>query len=317
MQPLISIIIPCYNAAPWLHRCLDSVQAQTYTNWEALLINDGSTDNTAEILEAYAAKDTRFRVIHQQNAGVSAARNCGLREMKGEWMTWIDADDEILPEYLYSLESRTHNGNDLVVQRVLSLYERGHHKISAPPLEDVTFSQSEFPYAVKLLVAGSYCLMYRFKLIQQHLLRFNEEIDFGEDLLFNLQFLSHAKQIATSSRLNYHYHIREDSSCGHKFKGSPSQELALYKYTRAALLKISPALPREMPILSWFFYRIVTALYTPEQPIPRKERIEILRQLHLRQSETHTTSFFQYLSIKLLTMGFYRLWDVMMIFRHR
>lgn len=86
-DPLISVLVPCYNVSPWLHRCLDSIRAQTYTNWEAILVNDGSKDNTAEILEEYAKHDSRFKVIHQENRGHSGARNTGLKHLSGEWMT--------------------------------------------------------------------------------------------------------------------------------------------------------------------------------------------------------------------------------------
>ena len=88
-----SIIIPVYNVAPYLRECLDSVLAQTFTDWEAICVDDGSTDGSGAILDEYAAKDSRFKVIHQQNAGVSAARNAALDAMKGEWVGFLDADD--------------------------------------------------------------------------------------------------------------------------------------------------------------------------------------------------------------------------------
>ena len=88
-----SIIIPVYNVAPYLRECLDSVLKQTFTDWEAICVDDGSTDGSGAILDEYAAKDKRFRVIHQANAGVSAARNAALDIMNGEWVGFLDADD--------------------------------------------------------------------------------------------------------------------------------------------------------------------------------------------------------------------------------
>lgn len=90
---LVSIIVPVYNTAPWLQRCLDSVCAQTYKNLEILCVNDGSTDNSAEILAEYAAKDARIRVFTQQNAGLSAARNTALEHATGVWVLGVDSDD--------------------------------------------------------------------------------------------------------------------------------------------------------------------------------------------------------------------------------
>lgn len=95
--PHISVIVPVYNTSPWLRKCLDSICAQSYRNLEILCINDGSTDNSAEILEEYAAKDTRIKVLTQQNAGLSAARNTGLAHATGEWVTGVDSDDYLYP----------------------------------------------------------------------------------------------------------------------------------------------------------------------------------------------------------------------------
>lgn len=93
MSPFLSIIIPVYNVAPYLRECLTSVLAQTFTDWEAICVDDGSTDGSGVILDEYAAKDDRFRVLHQTNAGVSIARNYGLSGAKGEWLLFADADD--------------------------------------------------------------------------------------------------------------------------------------------------------------------------------------------------------------------------------
>lgn len=93
MHTRFSVIIPVYNVAPYLRECLDSVLAQTFTDWEAICVDDGSTDESGVILDEYGKKDARFRVIHQENAGVSAARNAALGVANGEWILFLDADD--------------------------------------------------------------------------------------------------------------------------------------------------------------------------------------------------------------------------------
>lgn len=92
-RPFFSIIVPVYNVAPYLRECLDSVLAQTFTDWECLCVDDGSTDESGAILDEYAQKDSRFRIFHQPNAGVSAARNRALNNVKGEWVGFLDGDD--------------------------------------------------------------------------------------------------------------------------------------------------------------------------------------------------------------------------------
>ena len=90
---VISIIVPIYNAGKTLHRRIDSILSQTYTSWELLLIDDGSTDTSGPICDEYAARDARVRVFHKENGGVSSARNVGLDNARGEWITFVDADD--------------------------------------------------------------------------------------------------------------------------------------------------------------------------------------------------------------------------------
>jgi glycosyltransferase involved in cell wall biosynthesis len=99
-EPLISVIIPCYNQAVYLDECLQSVLSQTYSNWECIIINDDSPDNTSEIVQKWLEKDKRFQYIHQKNQGVASARNAGIDRAKGTWILPLDADDKIGSEYL-------------------------------------------------------------------------------------------------------------------------------------------------------------------------------------------------------------------------
>ena len=95
MEELISVIVPVYNVEKYLNRCVESIMNQTYKNLQIILIDDGSNDRSGKICDEYAEKDKRIEVIHKENAGVSAARNKGLDKAKGEWITFVDADDWI------------------------------------------------------------------------------------------------------------------------------------------------------------------------------------------------------------------------------
>ena len=102
-MPAISVIIPMYNTEAFIKDCLDSLVAQTFTDFEAIIIDDGSTDNGARIAASYASSDSRFRVIGQPNKGVSEARNTGLKIMRGEYVTFVDSDDCVAPNFLETL----------------------------------------------------------------------------------------------------------------------------------------------------------------------------------------------------------------------
>lgn len=114
-MPYFSIIIPVYNVAPYLRECLDSVLAQTFTDWEAICVDDGSTDGSGAILDEYAAKDKRFRVIHQANAGVSAARNKALDVLNGEYVCFVDSDDKVDSCWLLFARNLLSTKNDIAM----------------------------------------------------------------------------------------------------------------------------------------------------------------------------------------------------------
>lgn len=115
-EPLISVIVPIYTVEPYLRKCLDSIINQTYQNIELILVDDGSPDNCGSICDEYAARDSRIRVIHKENGGVSSARNTGLMKASGEWIGWVDSDDWIeLDMYEYLLRHALEHDADIAV----------------------------------------------------------------------------------------------------------------------------------------------------------------------------------------------------------
>ena len=109
-KELISIIVPVYNAAPYLEECLESIAAQTYTGFECILVDDGSTDSSGAICDDFCRKDSRFRVIHQENSGVGFARNRGLDQARGTYIQFIDSDDVVLPGMLQAAATLIQSG---------------------------------------------------------------------------------------------------------------------------------------------------------------------------------------------------------------
>lgn len=114
MAPSISIIVPCYNQAQYLDECLQSVLDQTFRNWECIIVDDGSPDNTKEIAESWTEKDSRFIYFHKQNGGLSSARNAGIEIAKGEWILPLDGDDKIGTQYLELAEKEFNKGYTVI-----------------------------------------------------------------------------------------------------------------------------------------------------------------------------------------------------------
>lgn len=191
---LISIIIPVYNSERFLRICLDSIIAQTYPNWECILVDDGSTDSSGAICEEYAAKDSRFRAIHRRNKGVSVARNAGIRESKGEWIYFCDSDDYVYPEALATLVKDSTNGVDLVCAGYIVVDEKDEIQRTVPAHESEIISREEMLrrliWSTEYIYQGYlWCKLFKADLIKRNGIQFERGIHFNEDRLFIARYL--------------------------------------------------------------------------------------------------------------------------------
>lgn len=219
MTPLISIIVPIYKVEPYLRKCVDSILAQTYANIEVILVDDGSPDGCPAICDEYVAKDRRVVVIHQENAGVSVARNAGLDTAKGEYIAFVDGDDWIEPdmyEVLYQVIKDS--GADIAVS---SYCGDGDRPVKADAGECREFSVAE---AMRKILNGQWellCLWDRLfsrRIIEP--IRFSSSLRLTEDGLFSIQALVRSNTIACIDYPCYHYVFRGDSAshaCGDGF----------------------------------------------------------------------------------------------------
>lgn len=207
---MISIIIPVYNAQAYLDECIQSIVDQTYKDWECILINDGSTDDSKIICNKWGNKDKRIIVIHQSNKGVSIARNKGLDMAKGKYVTFIDSDDWVSPTYLEDLIIS--NESDLIVSG-LTKYDYNHNYKSYIPNKNQTFSfnKEEASYFVELnekfLVFGPCAKLYKTEIINKNNIRFPQLCSLGEDLEFNFEYLDKINKVTTITTSNYYYRI--------------------------------------------------------------------------------------------------------------
>lgn len=199
---MISIIIPVYNAEKYLEDCLTSIFKQTYDNFEVICVDDGSIDNSKAICNEWCLKDSRFRYVYQDNAGVSVARNIGIEKAKGEYICFLDADDYIDEHYLEYLLEIIDNHDAVIcdLTRDDGLGKKGSVKEESPKklIRDVIFEHIKHP--------GLYCFIYKVSIIISCGIRFTEGCIKNEDTEFYIRYLAACKNsIAITSYVGYYY----------------------------------------------------------------------------------------------------------------
>lgn len=187
-----SIIVPVYNRKEYIRGCLDSILKQTFTDFELIVVDDGSTDDTDKICEEYKEIDTKIKIFHQQNLGVSSARNAGIRHAKGVLCIFIDSDDRIPSDYLMQIKEAYDKFG------INCLYVTSFMDLSEERVNYVQFRKSTAYSIVKedrflsLLEKGlfnSACnKIYQLSLLKQHCIFFPEQVTLGEDMVFNLRY---------------------------------------------------------------------------------------------------------------------------------
>ena len=315
-DPLISVLVPCYNVSPWLHRCLDSILAQTYTNWEAILVNDGSKDNTADILEEYAKIDSRFKVIHQENRGHSGARNTGIKHLSGEWMTWIDADDAVTPDYLadYVKSAMMQHTDaipcDLVIAKNLCVYESGEQCVIGE-LDDAVYDVKDYvPHVLPKAIYGGAMFLVQTQLVKENNLQLDESVVYAEDYLFLQEAILRARRIHTIGKSGYIYYIRSSNSSAHNSRGTIEQETALFRHRISLNREMQQRYPHSAKLLASeltnTLNRVFNALYyTPGTGC--KQWKETLEALNITPKDIHSSQLLKRIQYKMLFHKHYRL----------
>lgn len=207
MKPKVSIIIPVYNVEKYVQRMLACIEQQTLQDFEAIIINDGSTDRSLDIIEAFCKDNDRFHVYTQENQGVSAARNAGLDKAKGEYVTFYDPDDEVPPNALQDLcDTMEKKSADLVigvletVEGFQSRYAGMIRKLAATP----KISRYHPALAANFSLANK---LFRREIIEKYHLRF-DDITYSEDGAFVFHYITHCENLAGCNRKVYIYHLR-------------------------------------------------------------------------------------------------------------
>ncbi len=237
---LVSIIIPAYNVENYIAECLDSLIAQTYVNWEALIIDDGSIDGTWDCIEKYMSMDSRIKGFNRTNAGVSASRNFGLAQVKGYYIQFVDSDDYLPAEAIEQLVKAIEESD---ADWVNCQYYRVDYQKN--PLENYDFIKGQFATNSEEdkfeLVCNSlieyqigyevWNKLYKTSIIGENNISFIQDCHIGEDLAFNICYGFHADKINCISDRLYFYRVRTDSAMGtaEDFSKNFREHLALVK----------------------------------------------------------------------------------------
>lgn len=207
--PKISIIVPVYKAEKYLNRCVDSILAQTFTDWELLLIDDGSLDQSGEMCDEYAAKDSRIIVFHKENGGVSSARNLGLDNARGVYVTFVDSDDWIDVNTLSICISEI-EANDLdILQFSFSREEKSLGSFGEEYTNVCSLSDYLNKRQFLVCVGGN---VIRSSVIQTYTIRFDSEMKLAEDQLFLFTCMGYAHKLKRIPNKLYFYYDNPQSA---------------------------------------------------------------------------------------------------------
>lgn len=263
----ITAIIPVYKAEPYLAQCLESLLAQTHQAWEAICVDDGSPDASGAILDAYAAKDARIRVIHQSNAGVAAARNAALDQCRTEYVTMIDADDWVEAEmFEHMLQLATTTQADLVQVGLM------HNTDDGRPLHPFVSKVRSFgrvrheKISLRALCRLKICAvikLFRRDIIERHHLRYPFGQSNGEDSAFLYHYLAYSRMIVTCPKALYHVRDSRTSVTQKLYAGQLDIETCITNYmTPARAFEFLKTL--EMPVYTaetlraYYLYQLCT-----------------------------------------------------------
>lgn len=307
--PVVSVIVPVYNAEKYLDKCIRSILCQAFTDFELLLIDDGSTDHSGSICDEYAGKDNRIKVFHKANGGVSSARNVGLDNSKGEWITFVDSDDWVEQDYLSNLISQAHANVDLIIADYNEIEEKKSEYILVTDYNRL-ISENVQCYTVP------WGKLYRASIIKSWKIRFLEKMRLGEDAVFLWTYMLHSKCVCCIGSSGYHYNTETTSSLSKRVFPIENELFAYEQVNRNIDKFISRknivefgALERLTMLKVFFVRRVLDALY--HNYVKRNDRLNIIGKVdvELYSLKLHSSSCREKIFVWLLKKKFYLIYD--------
>lgn len=214
---MVSVIVPVYNVENYISECVESILAQSYVNLDIILVDDGSTDSSGELCDGFAALDRRVRVLHLENAGVSAARNKGIEESRGDWICFVDGDDHVLPDYVdYMLDLALRKGVE-VVSTTEFMNDYDTSQIVNDKIDIVNGQEAVRRILCYRLPIGCNSKLFRKSFLKENEIYFFEDLKVGEGFNFNCLAFGRAEKVAICSRRIYFYRKDNPNSVTTKF----------------------------------------------------------------------------------------------------
>lgn len=261
-MPKISVIVPVYKAEQYLPQCIESILSQSYGDLELILVDDGSPDNSGAICDQYATKDNRVRVFHKENGGVSSARNLGIEEAQGEWITFVDADDAFAPNTL-SICSDFFNESDIIRFSMKYVFSADGKQTEDYVFHIITREEYISRIISRETILGVCGGVYRTKLFKENNIRFDESLVNGEDwiVLAQLIFLTNSVKLLPDNLYLYNKINADSCTYSLNFKKAYSAILALNRMIELIrqydVVGCENALAKAKCVLGYDFYASV------------------------------------------------------------
>lgn len=282
----LSIILPVFNSDQTLIKCIDSIISQTMSDFELIIVNDGSTDNSREICEHYLEKDNRIKLINQENGGVSSARNKGLKEAIGKYICFVDSDDWVEQNYIAAfLDNNKNPEKEMIIQNCFEISVNGCNLKCVLP-DKVYYKEqfSEFFSELHILGYGyPFAKLYETDIIKSNNLKFNENINFAEDLIFFLEYFQYVDSVRCISKAYYNY-VQSDNTLSYSHN-IYEKEIEAYYVERNILEKLAKQYKFNTEAIHYckmhsgfILYRALRTIYRPEWKKNFTKRMSILRE---------------------------------------
>ena len=308
MQEKISIIVPVYNVENYLERCVESILKQTYTNFELLLINDGSTDQSGELCDQLVSKNGNIKVFHLKNAGVSNARNVGIQNSTGEWITFVDSDDFITNDYLETLISAV-DGDDSIGFSIARLHHIKNGQITELPV----FSGKEEKWSTEqtmreLLTTSKTSFFPVAKLFRREIISdftFNTDYHLAEDALFLTEVLLKTKCTSIFIDKPIYYYDHRQGSATTSVNTHVFDTIEVYKIIVSEVFQIFPQLKTELVNREcWSYITVYDKIIFTDSTEYQDEKTQLRKWILSHISEILRDPYFTSLrKIAILSLG--------------